>query len=345
MHQRANLGQVSEPGFCSTLPSTNTRLLLRPRGYRKNRITRHARFWNRISSFNDTVQTVFVSHRHLSTAGFSGLNRFLVQVFHNLSPPSLTSAATSSLVSQIFNYFLGLTPRMCIQIRLLTNWLSERGQRCSRACFPDAVAGPGWAGSLCAWFPPCKRGDSGAHPLGAVRTHASYPGGTGSGPWHLGCMGVSAAGFSSLVLGGLSRELLIKVGKGRSRRELCSPSVPTCFQIIPVVSLVITYLCTLAMSRNLGGGAGAWACPQVPIGLPSTSLGPSSCLSDTGKPAFTSPLCHQAAGVRTARGGGAPQWSPRLQHCPLQPRPMQTGDQSTASEDKASPFLVPMCPS
>ncbi|XP_030172234.1 uncharacterized protein LOC115514198 [Lynx canadensis] len=72
VHQRANLGQVSEPGFCSTLPSTNSRLLLRPRGYRKNRITRHARFWNRISSFNDTVQTVFVSHRHLSTAGFSG---------------------------------------------------------------------------------------------------------------------------------------------------------------------------------------------------------------------------------------------------------------------------------
>lgn len=90
------------------LHSTNTRLFLGGRGCSKNQIMRRAQFWNRISSFNDTVQTVFLSHRHLPMAELSGLNGFLVQVFHNLLPPSpLTSAATSSLVFQISNYFLG----------------------------------------------------------------------------------------------------------------------------------------------------------------------------------------------------------------------------------------------
>lgn len=111
------------------------------------------------------------------------------------------------------------------------------------------------------------------------------------------------------------------------RAVLSLPAVPTPFQIIPVVSLLVNiYLCTFAISRNLGGGEVAWASPRVPFHLPLTSLGPGTCLPDTGKPAFTSPLCHQAAIVRTGLPPVAlptpappplavpkPNWSPK--HC------------------------------
>lgn len=52
------------------LQSINAYLFLWECTYSKNYIIRHRMFWDLVSPLNDIVQTIFLSHRHLSTTVF-----------------------------------------------------------------------------------------------------------------------------------------------------------------------------------------------------------------------------------------------------------------------------------
>lgn len=88
------------------LRGTYIRLLPWGYGYSKNKTLRHIRFGGLIPSFNGIVQFSFPID--ISPQQFSGLNRFLLQVLHNLLAHSpSTSAVMSNLIFHISRYLLG----------------------------------------------------------------------------------------------------------------------------------------------------------------------------------------------------------------------------------------------
>lgn len=93
-------------------------------------------------------------------------------------------------------------------------------------------------------------------------------------------------------------------GKGQilKRALLSFPAAPTCFQIIPAVSLVaiIYFGALIIISRNVGSGEVAWAYPPASLWPPADFAPALFIFCDTEMPVFTGPLYHWAAVVRGA---------------------------------------------
>lgn len=206
-------------------------------------------------------------------------------------------------------------------VGLLTNWLFRKGAAMLERLLWE---GPWGQGSLWAWFPAYRWGDSSA-PSHGGRENTSTVSSWHIQGWGHGVSGVTAAGFSCLVWGGCLSSLKAhhRVGKGRSLTQFCSPSL-----LFPGFQII---LISLGITTSLSPGLHC-----SPVDFP----GPCSCLLDMECQHLPAPLA-----TRPLWSGG---WLRKRQLGPLHGPPpctMQTRDKSSASEAEVSPFLVPTCPS